>query len=884
MPRQDAIARGSVSHYDLLERVGAGGMGVVYRARDRLLDRIVALKFLHPDLLESGGAKQRFLQEARVVSQLNHRNIAIIHAIEESEDDVFLVFEYLPGGTLRSRVQNLAGEALRLGPELAATYGLQLAEALAHAHAQGIIHRDVKPANALFAANGQLKLTDFGLAKLRGGNTITQTGARLGTPAYMSPEQVEGREIDERSDIFSLGAVLYELISGRPPFPADRADLVFYQIVHQSTPAITGTDGSAPPELQRIVARALEKDPAARFQTMPELAAGLRAYLGVVPAVSPDAPTISLTGSTLRPKSRRSRLLWLAAPALAAVFTGGWLVPGVYQRLHNPLPATKRLALLPFTNCDHDPVSPAFCDGLLDSTTGLLSLWQNAEPSLAVTPVSEIRLLSISTPEAARKLAGVNLAVSGQFTPAGKPASLTLHVIDTRSRRVLRSASLSYSPAESASLQERAAASIAGLLGLSSHGESRRSIPASPVPAANAAYLSGVGYLRRFDVPVNLDHAVTSLKQAVASDPAFTAAHVALSAAYRRGYATTKDRATLEAARAEADQALTLDERDPGAHAAAGAVLSLAGDREGAAVEFRRALALDPLNVETLREFANLNDSMGRTSEALDTYRKAIQLKPNEWVTYADLGVFYYGHQDYSDAAATFVKQASLTPDSPLVHRNLGAVYMALGRNQDAEREFLGSIRLTPTATAYLNLGGLYIDESRYTDAIGVLEKATQLAPQTYRGTPAMWANLGDAYRYTPGQQQKAEQAYRKAIEAIEKQLAFEPTSAELLSDASVLRAKVGDRTRAVEEIAQALRFAQDDPSVSHRAALVYELIGARDRAFAVLAGAIRGGYSVEEINREPELANLRQDPRYRRLLASAVPPQSGNSGKGAKQ
>lgn len=880
MPRHETRETRQVSHYELLERVGVGGMGAVYRARDVRLDRIVALKFLHPGLLDSEAAKQRFLQEARAISHLNHPNIAIIHAIEEHEDDIFLVFEYLPGGTLRSRIETLGSQSRRLSPELAATYGLQLAEALAHAHAQGIIHRDVKPANALFASSGQLKLTDFGLAKFLGSATLTQAGAPIGTPAYMSPEQVEGKEIDERSDIFSLGVVLYELVSGRLPFDANKPDLVYYQILHQSPPAMSGADWSAPADLQRIVHHALEKDPAARFQSMAELAASLRAYLGGVPTLVPESATLSLAASIPRPKPRRLRLLWLAVPALAVAVTAAWFVPGVRERYLNPLPAAKRVALIPFANCTHEPVSRAFCEGLLDSTTGLLSLWQNAEPSLAVTPASEVRSLSITTPEAARKFAGANLAVTGQFTPAENPTTLTLRVVNTQSLHVLRSASLRYSPDEPTSLQERAASSIARILGLSVKTTKQYAIPASPVPAANTAYLRGVGYLRRFDVRDNVDRAVESLKQAVAADPGFAAAHVALSTAYRRRYSISKDPATLDAARTEAGRALAIDEQSPAAHAAVGAVLSLGGDRERAAAEFRRALSLDPLNVEFLRDLANLDDAMGRTAEALDIYQKAIQLKPDEAMTYGDLGVFYYTHQNYTAAADAFRKQASLIPDSPLVHRNLGGIYVALGRNEDAEREFLTSIRLSPTVTAYLNLGVLYIFESRYQEAISVLQKATELAPPSFSGAPTMWANLGDAYRYTPGDRQKADEAYRKAVEAVEQQLAFEPSDPHLLSDAAVYRAKLGDRSRAVDEIAQALRYGQGSRTISFHAALVYELTGARDRALAALGDAIRGGYSLEDINREPEFANLRRDPRYQRLLASAVPQQSRNLGK----
>src|ERR1700728_1304962 len=200
MTPQERTELRSISHYDLLQEVGRGGMGVVYRARDRKLDRTVALKFLKTDFIASSREKTRFIQEARAISRLNHRHIAVIHGIEEAEDKIFLVFEYLPGGTLRARLAALP-EGLRLPFAQITSYGMQMAEALGHAHANGVIHRDVKPGNVMFNNDGDLKLVDFGLSKLAGGGRLTNSGARIGTPLYMSPEQAQGGEIDERSDI-----------------------------------------------------------------------------------------------------------------------------------------------------------------------------------------------------------------------------------------------------------------------------------------------------------------------------------------------------------------------------------------------------------------------------------------------------------------------------------------------------------------------------------------------------------------------------------------------------------------------------------------------------------------------------------------------------------
>jgi serine/threonine-protein kinase len=243
--------------------------------------------------------------------------------------------------------------------------------------------------------------------------------------------------------------------------------------------------------------------------------------------------------------------------------------------------------------------------------------------------------------------------------------------------------------------------------------------------------------------------------------------------------------------------------------------------------------------------------------------------------------VFHFSHQDYERAETDFQHVIALTPDSPAAHRNLGAVEMALGKLSDAEKEFLASITLQPTPSALSNLGALYIYERRYGDAIPILERAIQLPTAGYRKMHIVWANLGDAYRYTPDHAAQAPQAYKQAVQEVEKLLAFTPDDPDLLSDASVYMAKLGQRAQGLDEIGRALRFANGNSDVSFRAALVYELTGSRDRAMAALADAIRGGYSLDEMEREPALDKLRQDRRYRQMT-NVSPAKEGR--KDARQ
>lgn len=849
----------SISHYDLLEKVGDGGMGTVYRAHDRKLDRIVALKFLHDDLLESGPGKTRFLREARAVSRLNHRHIAVIHAIEECDGEVFLVFEYLTGGTLRSRLESIRASTSHFAPRQAADYGLQIADALAHAHASGIIHRDVKPGNIMFAEDGAIKLVDFGLSKLRASENETKTGAVLGTPLYMSPEQAQGKEIDERSDIFSLGVVLYQMVVGEVPFAADRAEAVVYRIIHDTLSPIRAKRPDCPAKLVEIIERALEKLPEARYQKSVDLAADLRKFLHLT-AVSADAPTQTIESA--RPPKRHG--LFVGAALALIIVLGLLFLTPIRGRLWSQLPPEKRLAILPFDNPGNDPDGQAFSDGLVESAIVRL---ERLEPTLIVLPASEIRKLAVNTPDAARKLAGANLVISGAVSRTGKRVQIDLKLLDPKTSRPLASARVASDSGEAASVQDQLGDAMVKLLGLKVP-EHKLDV-ASRVAGANEAYLEGTGYLQRFDIPGNPDRAIVILERATQEDPGFVSAYVALSEAYQRQYRESKDRYFLDLARNNAAKALDLNASSAGARVASGVVQSLGGDQEGAIADFHRAISIDPLNAEAFRELAAAYDAAGRTADAEASYRRAIALRPNDWVALAELAVFHNNHQQYVEAEKDFRGVVALVPDSGAQHRNLGGVYIALGRFQDAERELLKSIELGPTTSAYSNLGALYLYVGRYRDAIGALQKALQLAPASYRRAYTLWGNLADAYRSTPDQATKAPDAYRRAIQEAERQLALDPDNPELLANVAVFSAKISDRGRALDAIGRAMRFAQGNRKISFQAAIVYELTGIRDRALAALGEAVRGGYSQEEIELEPELAKLRQDLRYKSLLAA---------------
>src|SRR3989339_2105157 len=304
----------TISHYKILEKLGEGGMGVVYKAQDTPLDRLVALKFL-PDHVAVGSAElERFVQEAKAAAGLSHPNICTIYGIEEADKKHFIVMEFVDGQTLQEKKSSLSMKQ-------ALDIGIQIAEGLAAAHEKGIVHRDIKPENIMIRKDGRVQIMDFGLAKLRGASRLTKEGSTVGTAGYMSPEQVQGQETDHRSDIFSLGVLLYEMLTSQPPFKGMHETAIAYEIINVESPPPSSIKPEIPPDLDVIVLECLEKDPKERAQAAKQIAIDLKRYRResskqhvsrIMPARPLSAPNTGAPSASapVSPVSVR-RLVWI---------------------------------------------------------------------------------------------------------------------------------------------------------------------------------------------------------------------------------------------------------------------------------------------------------------------------------------------------------------------------------------------------------------------------------------------------------------------------------------------------------------------------------------------------------------------------------------------
>jgi serine/threonine protein kinase/Flp pilus assembly protein TadD/TolB-like protein len=880
-----------VSHYEILDKLGEGGMGVVYKARDLRLQRLVALKFLPAELTATPEKIARFEQEALAISALNHPHIATIHAMEEhpvadSPGKRFLVLEYLPGGTLRERLKayRVSGQPFPLREAI--RIGIETAQGLAHAHRKGVVHRDIKPENVMFTAEGLLRITDFGLAK-SGTSDLTRDGTTVGTAAYMAPEQAMRNETSPRSDLFSLGVMVHEMIAGERPFTGGSEFATMHAVIHQAPTRPSQIRADVPRALDRIIARLLEKEPSLRYQTGEEVAAELSGldnelptealeYATTAPArdfrfsVNSRAATQTMASPQLT-EPRQPRKNWLgggiaiAALALAVVWTRG-----MWRNLQPSgtlAPAPAQIAVLPFTAKSGSPEDVAFGNGLAGIVSGRLAA---SGGNIWVIPDNDLHQNRVATPTDARKVFGVANVISGEVErqPSGG-AGVLMHLVDTASGKTLRSAAVNPGNV-AAPLEEEVVKEAAAMLNLSLDPMAINKLRAAATRTANAYdyYVLGNGYLQRYDQAGNIGSAIAAFQRAIQLDPSYAMAYAGMSAAYLRQYRSSSDQQYLEQAREAAIQALSRNESLDSPHITLGTIAMLTGQADEGIRQLRAALDLDPVNADAYRELAKAYVQAGKLKEAEETYNRAIQLRPNFWLGYLDSATFYNNSGRYAEAEKALNTALRLTPDNYLVWQNLGGVQMARGEWSDAEHSLKQALGQRVSGPVYSNLGTLYIYEGRYADAVPVLKQAVSLSGANNQYAYYIWGNLGDAYRWTRGQETNAPAAYKKAIELAKSQLAINPKNATLLSQIAVLEAKAGEFEQAEARMREALKLAPAEPSVLYRSALVFELAGQRSQSLKNLSAALGAGYSASVVEREPELASLRKDPGYSAAVA----------------
>ena len=875
----------------VMSMLGEGGMGEVYLAKDTKLGRDVALKVVPEEYTSDPSRLQRFEREAKTVAALNHPNIVTVFSIEEVEGIHFLTMECVLGDSV-DRLIPPDGMPLESVFDIA----IPLADALAAAHQQGIVHRDLKPANVMLSKDKRVKILDFGLAKLTGAGegdtvgdggsqaptratTLTRDGGIVGTVPYMSPEQLDGKEVDHRSDIFSFGVLLYELVTGRQPFRGNSAPAVMSAILRDVPTPVSEFNAEAPRHLGRIIQRCLEKNPTDRYQSASEVRNEMKALRREIE--SGEFPP------RRRVEKRPTTKLWggiaLGVFAiLAAVFlivnlsddaqeAGRSEPPGSEPSAEAAFDAREWIiAVMPSqTSSAADADLAALNDGLAFTLTAKLAQLSR-EHDLQVIPANLLREEGVDSLEKARRELGVTLALNFDTHRFDDRVRVNVQLVDVPRQRQLMAETIDGYIDDLLALEEKVTIRVLRLLRVELRPMEQDLLQAGTAePRAHAYYLRGQGYLQNFLESENVEPAVTLFEQALRVDPGYARAHAGLGEAFWRRYEMTGDPRWVESAFEECRSAVELDEFDVAGHVCLGHLYNGTGRTEEAIDELELAKSLDPANDQAVRGLADAYLAEGDMQLAEETYKEAIDLRPHYWAGYNWLGILYIRQGRYSEAIQSFEEVVRLAPDSYRGYSNLGAAYYYSERQGEARRAFERALEINPEDDlAAANLGTLYFFEGRFDEAAELFAQAVALDENDYFNV----GNLADAYHWGGQEQDKARQTYLRAASMCLEQLQVNPREPFILADRAYFLAMAGAGDQAVEEIVKALEVAPSDVTIQHRAAQVYHLIGQTDTAMQLLKSSVEGGYPRSEIAADPLFADLRGNSEFDTLLGDALP------------
>lgn len=839
--------------YRVVRQIGRGGMGIVYEGEDVSLKRPVALKLLPAELLGDDRARERFIHEARASSALDHPNICTIYEIGQTEGgQIYIAMALCKGESLRQKIRSGP-----LSPEETLQLALQIAEGLAVAHDRGIVHRDVKPANILVSETGQARLVDFGLAKLAGEARLTRPGLVMGTLAYMSPEQLTGGEIDARTDVWSLGVVMYEMLTGQLPFEADTEPACAYSIVHKKHRPIKSLPLDLPRDLAAIVERALAKNPDDRFSSAGEMARALRALL--------EGREVSV-GKKRSPARRAANwavLAILITVLVLAFFTGRLRRLVDYAGLAGPSEG-RQIVILPLRALSGTEDEQSLADGLSELLYRQLGLLTGQAKNSWVASLGYVEAYEVKEANDARRLLGANLVLTGSVRKTGEMLTVSLDLVDTRTLRRFETVNKADSLGNVATWQEDLALDIGQAAGIPAEPEARSmlALGGTTVPSAFLAYLRGLA----FSFHEGADKAAKAREaflEAISLDPAFSGAMINLARSEWRLFTLNGDSELVSRAETHFQEALRLNaDADLGHLCLARMYRSLGrydeAIRESGLVKRRSSWWFD-----NLLNLAQVYSEKQETALAESTYLRALELRPRYWVILSYLGLFYFQQGQLEKARKMFLEVTRVVPDNINGLNNLGATYFKLGQNQKAEEMFERSNAIKRNPDACSNLGHLYYYRGRYADAVVMNESALNYE----KNDPLLWGNLADACFFVPGYEEKSRQAYARAVMLAERALPGDRGNAGLRSSLAVYLAKVGEKERAWTEIEEALKGRPSDPTIILKSIIVFELTGDRDKALQALRKYLELKGPMEEVLRDPFLASLRQAPVFNEIV-----------------
>jgi serine/threonine-protein kinase len=847
-----------VSHYRITSRIGGGAMGVVYRAEDLRLDRPVALKFLPPDLTGDADATQRFLREAHAAASLDHPNICTVHEIDQADDGRhFIVMPFYEGETLKSVLARGP-----LGTAAALLFARQVAAGLTHAWRHGVVHRDIKPANLMITGDDEVKIVDFGLARLQGACKLTRTGASVGTAAYMSPEQVQGADVGHATDIWALGVVFFEMLTGRLPFAGESEPALLYAIVHEK-PALlseSGVERAVSAICDPILRGCLAKDAGTRYASAADLQRDLDQALRLVSA--PPRLRTRIAGPRAAPAT------WpLAVAATLLVVMAAFSSPvrdSVRRLLSLGGGPSRGAAVLPFEVAGGDGDARVFADGLTCLLADRLAELARDDRSFWVVPQRHMTGYEVEGSDRARLLLGVDRTVGGSLRFEGDRIALNLVGYDA-GRREQTSRDLTDNLANLETWQQRVPLLAAEVLGVAAPAGELRPFPhgCTTVPAAFVALLHGYGHLFPSRGTPDPAKAADDFRLAVAQDSSFACAWTGLGRALWLGGGGTD---SLVAAQATTclRRAAELDSLLSWPWIVLGEIQTRWGEPDAAIRSLEHALDLDPRQEWALDRLAAVQYQKGDQAASEAAFRRAVDVQPGSTGALLRLGSFYYFEAQYRDAVGCYRRVVALTPNNHLGYNHLAAALFELEQYADATATFERSLALSPSYEAYTGLGGLYFYRHRFGDAIGMYRRALSIDQDQY----FIWGQLAESYYWAPALRDSSAAAYAEAIRLATGMLTRYPDDAYTIADLATFHARLGDAAQADTYLSRLEQQHDLNPEAMFAAADANEQLGHRQEALDWLERACTTGLSLAKIEFYPGLRELRSTPRYRAIMA----------------
>lgn len=859
----------SMAHFKIIDILGKGGMGTVYKAKDLALERFVAIKMIRI----SNSQQPLMLAEAKTISKLNHPNIVTIYDIARDDDANFIVMEWIDASPLNTVIPS---QGLPLNKVL--VYAKQMVAALACAHQQNIIHRDIKPQNIMVDGDGRIKILDFGIAALIDAekplgeaNDTAKSAIVMGSPQYMAPEQVKGLASDARSDLFSLGIVLYEMLTGVKPFLGLNFKQITQAITQGEYTSITDVQGEysrgnrgeqkteIPTEIIAIIDKLLQIEPAKRYQTAEELAQDIDVI---------DAK-INHNKNWWQQQHWLTKILFVI-PIIAML---GWSInsilfpPSTQDLIARQLLESKKIAFLPFDNISGDPVLQIFSDGVATMLSSDLAEvgYQQGDGTTWVLPTSEIRHLEDPSVAGIYNEYGVDVIVTGSIQHMGSTRSLHLSLINGADGRQLKSVELSLDAENLFAAQTQIRQQVLELLGWKIPVELIAKF-AQKKPAFDGAYkhyLAGQGYLYRFDHNDNIDKAVEAFKSAIAIDPYYADAYAGLAEAQLQKFNIANDIILLMPTESTVLQLKKIDSSHHLLSYLQAELKFYQGEYVNAVELFEQSIRLRP---SFLKAYIGLSDSyqqLGELIKAEQALLESYALMPNNNLVLTQLGVFHYKNGDYLRAIEYFDLLANQTPNNYIAYLNISACYYLIGDVKKAILVAEKSLNIQPNYIAYSNIGTYYFILRDYDKAVESFEEMITLHDTDY----VNWGNLADAYRFSNNK--KYIESFKQAISLAEQVIDVNQNNKTAIASLAYYYANIGNVEKT---LFYAKKVSENDLGEDQFIiAAAYVRIQMNQLALEYLAFAMNNNYSLAEITSSPLLDGLKNAPKYLELINQKI-------------